>query len=161
MNMFLKSAIVLLSIIFSIISAACKSHLATSSQHYQDIQYLCSIYIAAGSVDYEVTVVTTPSSGPFLTNMVVEFLCLIDPTPPEPVTYSWEFQRNAQFSSSDLFAGQRLSHIQLFLSFRFIWYFCKIYSNDTLVAVGNKLVEYYGKLLLCCVVCAAVHAWLR
>ena len=105
------------------------------------------MYIAAGSVDYEVTVVTTPSSGPFLTNVVVEFLCLIDPTPPEPVTYNWEFQRNTQLLSSSLFTGQRFSSIQWDVSFRFIWYFCKVYSNDTLVAVGNKLVEYHGNYM--------------
>ena len=98
--------------------------------------------------DYEVTVLTNPSSGPFLTNTVVGFFCFVDPQPPDPVTYNWEFQRNAEFSISDLFPGQNLSHIQLYLSFRFIWFFCKVYSNDTLVAVGSKLAEYHGKSLV-------------
>ena len=87
---------------------------------------------------------TIPSTGPFLTERNVEFFCHVDPQPPEPVIYNWEFQRNAQFSSSYLFTGQNLSHIQQYLSFRFIWFFCKVYSNGTLVAVGSKLAEYHG-----------------
>ena len=38
---------------------------------------------------YSVTIVTNPSKGPFNFEQTVQFSCLVEPTPPESVTYQW------------------------------------------------------------------------
>ena len=38
---------------------------------------------------YSVTIVTDPSKGPFKLEQSVQLSCLVEPTPPEPVTYQW------------------------------------------------------------------------
>ena len=38
---------------------------------------------------YSVTIVTNPSKSPFHFLQTVQFSCLAEPTPPEPVTYQW------------------------------------------------------------------------
>ena len=35
------------------------------------------------------TIVTNPSKGPFNFEQAMQFSCLVEPTPPEPVTYQW------------------------------------------------------------------------
>ena len=99
--------------------------------------------------------VTDPSSSPFQIERSVEFFCLpavAASQDTELLTYIWEFQRNSEFINSFFFSGQNLTHVQHYLSFRFIWFFCKVYSdrsNTHLVALGSKLAEYHGKLPPC------------
>ena len=38
---------------------------------------------------YSVQIITVPSQGPFQLEQQVQFSCVIDPTPPDPVTYQW------------------------------------------------------------------------
>lgn len=97
---------------------------------------------------------TNPSSSPFQTSLSsAEFFCLLEPEQNvnQPVVYDWKFQRNAQFSTSDRFNNQQnITHTQLYLSFRFIWFFCSTSFTDSnglpVTFTGNKLVEYQGML---------------
>ena len=39
---------------------------------------------------YSISIVTDQGQGPFRLGQPVQFSCVIDPTPPEPVTYQWK-----------------------------------------------------------------------
>ena len=47
------------------------------------------IAVCTDDIVYSVTIVTNPSKGPFHFEQTVQFSCLVEPTPPEPVTYQY------------------------------------------------------------------------
>ena len=72
---------------------------------------------------YTVTVITDPPSGPFLAGDQINFICHVDPLPPEPVTYSWHAMTNANGST---LPGQKTTHYTpSYGDLHFSWFFCK------------------------------------
>ena len=94
---------------------------------------------------YTVTVITDPPSGPFLAGNRIDFTCHISPLPPEPVTYSWHAMTNAYGPTT--LSGQNTTHYtpSIYRDLHFCWFFCKVFSNETLISVGRRLVEIHGK----------------
>ena len=95
---------------------------------------------------YDITVVTDPPSGPFLIGNRITFTCHVYPIPPEPVTYSWHAMKDAS-GPTTLSSGQNATHYtpSYYRDLHFSWFFCKVFSNESLIGVGRKLVEIHGK----------------
>ena len=94
---------------------------------------------------YTVTVITDPPSGPFLTGNRINFTCHVYPLPSEPVTYSWHAMTNA--NGPNTLSGQKTTQYtpSYWRDLHYSWFFCKVFSNETLISVGRRLVEIHGK----------------
>ena len=93
---------------------------------------------------YDITVITDPPSGPFLTGNRISFTCHVYPMPSEPVTYSWHAMKDA--GGPTTLTGQHTTHYTPhYRNLHFSWFFCKVFSNESLVGVGRRLVEIHGK----------------
>ena len=93
---------------------------------------------------YAVTVITDPPSGPFLIRNRITFTCHVYPMPPEPITYSWHAMRDARGPTT--LSGQNTTHYTPYESDpHFSWFFCKVFSNESLIGIGRRLVEIHGK----------------
>ena len=103
------------------------------------------VSLAPGSGGYSVTVVTDPRQGPFRLHTSVTLSCRVDPQPPGPVTYSW--RTSVQYSGiSTATATSPNTTFTVYYHHQHLgWYFCYAYSNDSLVGVGNTLVETQGQ----------------
>ena len=65
--------------------------------------------------------------------------------PPEPVTYSWHAMKDAYGPST--LTGQHTTHYTpYYRDLHFSWVFCKVFSNESLVGVGRRLVEIHCKI---------------
>lgn len=105
------------------------------------------LYVASLSVEgYEVTIMITPPMGPYQIGNTINLSCLIDPIPPDPVTYRWRvFQ---VFSSWDR-TGQNVSYtLSHYKDLRHPWLYCEVLSNMLPVTRGKKVIEVNGKLLI-------------
>jgi len=99
-----------------------------------------------------VSIVTEPRQGPFRIGQVVQFLCLIEPTPPDPVIYQWSYVEEIFSSGSS--TQQNISRTFGEEYLRYCWYFCEVSINKSLsIGSDSKLIELYGKyareLFLC------------
>ena len=94
-------------------------------------------------VRYDVTVITDPPHGPFLIDNRIDFTCHVHPMPPEPVTYSWHAVIDA--SGPSTLSGQNTTFTPYEWHLHFSWFLCKVFSNETLIGVGRRLVEIHGK----------------
>ena len=94
---------------------------------------------------YTITVIIDPPSGPFLAGNRIDFTCHVDPLPPEPVTYSWHAMTNGYGPIT--LSGQNTTHYtpSVYRDLHFSWFFCKVFSNETLISIGRRLVEIHGK----------------
>ena len=95
---------------------------------------------------YSVTIVTNPSKGPFNFEQTVQFSCLVEPPPPEPVTYQWS-------SREDYFGGytynsQSFNKTYYSRNLRYCWYSCRVFQNQTIIGSSDKFVEVQGEFLL-------------
>ena len=97
-----------------------------------------------GVKEYDVTVVTDPPCGPFLVGSEIEFTCHVDPAPPETVTYSWHAVKDAYGPTT--FSGHNTTrrYTPNYRDLHFSWFFCKVFSNGTLIDVGRRRVEIHG-----------------
>ena len=86
----------------------------------------------------------SPPVGPsYQTDHSIECSCFVNPAPPEPVTYQWVVPHLAgHFQRS----GQNISYIPYtYRDLRFLWFYCEVFSDATLVAEGKRLIEVHGK----------------
>ena len=98
---------------------------------------------------YEVTITLNPPTGPYRIGNTIRCSCFIDPIPdpPEPVTYRWDIPRH--LVGSFVSDGQNTSFSpDYYSSLHFMWIYCKVSSNSTLVAEGRKLINVHGR---CCI----------
>ena len=93
---------------------------------------------------YSVTIVTNPSKGPFHFEQTVQFSCLVEPTPPENVTYLWDTMNPV---CGDTYKSQNFSIYYYYYSLRYCWYFCEVFQNQTLIGSSDKFVEVQGEFL--------------
>ena len=97
-----------------------------------------------GGEQYTVTVTTDPPCGPFLAGNRINFTCHVSPLPSEPVTYSWHAMTEAY--GPNTLSGQNTTHYTpSYQDLHFSWFFCKVFSNESLIKVGRRLVEIHGK----------------
>ena len=102
--------------------------------------------IAVLGEEYTVIIATDPPSGPFLVNNEIEFTCLVDPTPPGTVTYSWHAVKEANGATtlSSVSAANTTRYTPTYSDLHISWFFCKVFSNGRQVAVGRKRTEIHG-----------------
>ena len=93
---------------------------------------------------YDVTVITDPPHGPFLIGNRINFTCHAYPMPPEPVTYSWHAVKRAS-GPSPLSRQSTTRYTPSYRDLHFSWFLCKVFSNESLIGVGRRLVEIHGK----------------
>ena len=93
---------------------------------------------------YDVTVITDPPSGPFLIESQINFTCHVHPMPPEPVTYSWHAVKDAN-GPTTLSSQKNTLYTPYYQDLHFSWFFCKVFSNESLIGVGRRLIEIHGK----------------
>ena len=96
----------------------------------------------AGEIIYSANITSDPPHGPFIPESSVTFSCLLDPLPPENVTYHWRVL-NRGYSSSES-SGQNISVYFNYGNFRFSWLFCNVLFNATQIASGQRQVELQG-----------------
>ena len=94
---------------------------------------------------YSVTIVTNPSKGPFNFQQTVQFSCLVEPTPPEPVTYQWNTME--RFSGGSTYNSQSFNRTYYSRNLRYCWYSCEVFQNLTLLGSSDKFVEVQGEFL--------------
>ena len=94
---------------------------------------------------YSVTIVTNPSKGPFHFQQTVQFSCLVEPTPPEPVTYQWNTIE--EYYGGSTYDSQNLSIAYYNRNLRYCWYLCRVFQNQTLIGSSDKFVEVQGEFL--------------
>ena len=101
------------------------------------------VYFAyIGSEDYHVTVATDPEEGPFQLESYVTLSCLVDPLPPDPITYTWHasdayiYSESTESPNATIYIRER--------NYRFSRIFCYVHSNSTRVGVGSIIVEAEG-----------------
>ena len=94
---------------------------------------------------YSVTIVTNPNKGPFKIYQAVQFSCLVEPTPPEPVTYQWSTVE--RFYRGSTYNSQSFNTSYSFYSLRYCWYSCQVFQNQTLIGSSDKFVEVQGEFL--------------
>ena len=95
---------------------------------------------------YSVTIVTNPSKGPFNFEQTVQFSCLVEPTPPEPVTYQWNTVDPV--CGEPTYNSQNFSIYYYYHRLRYCWYLCQVFQNQqTLIGFSDKFVEVQGEFL--------------
>ena len=93
--------------------------------------------------EYFVTIMTDPRQGPFRLDQTVDFSCVVEPAPPDSVTYHWRTVESVYGGST--FTQQNFSRTYNYNDLRYCWYFCEVMLNETLVGSANKLVEVSGE----------------
>ena len=116
---------------------------------------LCSCYIIiiiiSGIISstcdetYSVTIITDPGQGPFRLRQSVNFSCVVEPAPPDSVTYQWRTVEYVYGGSSFTQQNFRRTYYTQYL--RYCWYFCEVVLNQTLVGSASRLVEVTGELM--------------
>ena len=94
---------------------------------------------------YSVMIVTNPSEGPFKIAQIVRFSCLVEPTPPEPVTYKWSIMEN--YYGGSTYSSQNFTRYYYYHSLKYCWYSCQVFQNQTLIGSSDKFVEVQGEFL--------------
>ena len=107
------------------------------------LYYFQSVTVVLGE-QYDVTVITDPPSGPFLIRNQINFTCYVHPMPPEPVTYSWHAVKDAN-GPTTLSRQKNTLYTPFHRDLHFSWFFCKVFSNESLTGIGRRLVEIHGK----------------
>ena len=102
--------------------------------------------MCTGDEVYSVTIITSPSQGPFRISQIVNFSCLIEPTPPDLVTYQWRVLDNAGGGSTS--SSQNISRYYRFYSYylHYCWYSCEVSRNQTLLGSSRRVIEVHGEL---------------
>jgi hypothetical protein len=103
------------------------------------IMILCEVGVEGR---YSARIVTEPSQGPFRIGRTVQFSCLIEPTPPELVTYQWRAVEYLYGSSS--YTQQNLNVSYWRYSFHYCYYYCEVSMNETLLDSVSRIVQIQG-----------------
>ena len=101
----------------------------------------------AAEDSYSVQIFTVPSQGPFQLDQQVQFSCVIDPMPPDPVTYQWR-------NMTRLWGGNTYTqsfNVTYFSSdpyqFPSCYYSCEVPMNQTVIGSTSRLVQIQGELI--------------
>ena len=90
----------------------------------------------------DVTIVTNPRQGPFRLRQQYQFSCVVEPTPPEPVTYQWRYIEEAYSSST---TGQTFNRTYYYsYTNHYCYYFCEVSANQTLIGSAKRIIEVQG-----------------
>ncbi len=99
--------------------------------------------VTAEDTAYSVTITTVPSQGPFRIGQTVQFSCLIEPTPPDPVTYRWRIVEYARIGHTH--TQQNYSRSFYNRNLHYCYYLCEVSVNQTLLGSASRIVEVQGE----------------
>ena len=94
--------------------------------------------------EYSVTIVTSPEQGPFRLGQEVMYSCVVEPEPPEPVTYQWRSVEHIYGGAS--YSQQSFSRSYSIYTLRYCWYSCEVAMNETKLGFASTMVEIHGEL---------------
>ena len=91
-------------------------------------------------------IVTRPPQGPLRLGQTEQFTCEVDSLPIENLTFQW---RSVEYTSGgSSYFGQSVNKtFPNESTLRYVWFFCSILRNTTLLTSSDKLVEIRGKLI--------------
>ena len=92
-------------------------------------------------------IITVPSQGPFKLDQQVQFSCVIDPTPPDPVTFQWRRLTDVYGGSTytqQSFNATYSSHYPYQLPY--CYYSCEVLMNQTVIGSTRKIIQLQGEL---------------
>ena len=95
---------------------------------------------------YSVAIITDPRQGPFRLNQRVNFSCVVEPAPPDNVTYQWrtvEYPYGGRTYTRQNFSRTYYNYDNL----HYCWYFCDVLQNGTVIGSASRIVEVQGKFL--------------
>ena len=103
----------------------------------------CCLKLGDGAVSARI--VTRPPQGPFRLRQTVQFTCEVDTLPTETLTFQWRSIEDA--ASGYSYSGRTFNKtFTNRFTLRYVWFFCSILRNTTLLASSDKIVEFHGKL---------------
>ena len=104
----------------------------------------CCLKLGDGAVS--AWIVIRPPQGPFRLGQTVQFTCEVDSLPTENLTFQW---RSVEYTSGgSSYSGQSFNKtFTNKFTLRYVWFFCSILRNTTLLTSSDKLVEIHGKLI--------------
>ena len=109
------------------------------------IQYLGFSRGFSTDDEYSVSIITDSRQGPFRIDQRVSFSCVVEPTPPDNVTYQW---RTVDYPyGGSTYTQQNFSRSYYYSNLRYCWYFCDVLLNGTVLGSANRIVEVQGKFL--------------
>ena len=76
---------------------------------------------------YSVTIVTDPSKGPFKLEQSVQLSCLVEPTPPEPVTYQFTVGPLCRGFRGFPYNSQKIYIHYYYSNLSYCWFFVKFF----------------------------------
>ncbi len=84
-------------------------------------------------------IVTNPRNSPFRIDSRVECTCEVDPAPTQQLIHKWRTVDNIYGGLA--YTLQSFSTTFSRRTFRYCWYFCSAFDNQTILGSANKLVE--------------------
>ena len=101
-------------------------------------------YLLSHVDGYEVEIVLDPENGPYLIGNSIDCYCFVVPTPPGSITYQWNVP-GLYYSYQNI--GQNFSYTPYEVDLHYLHFYCKVFSNSTIVAQGKRMIEVYGEWL--------------
>ena len=92
-----------------------------------------------GFGSYSVSIITEPSQGPFRVGQDVQFMCQVDPTPPDPVTYQWRTVEDVYFGGGSSTQQNLSRSYHYHYSLRYCYYYCQASVNQTFLGSASKV----------------------
>lgn len=102
------------------------------------------LYITATNEEYTVSIITNPTQGPFRIYQPVNFSCVVEPGPPDAITYQWKTVDRLDGQST--YTTQNFSLSYNYNNLRFCWYFCEASANLTKLGYANRVIEIQGNV---------------
>ena len=109
----------------------------------QQLVSMCTVHT---DTVYTASVVTDPPRGPHLIRSTISLTCLIQPQPPEGVTYQW---RDYFVYTSPVVANSSLPYATTSIRIGHphkARYYCQVYYRNILLASGSTVITVQGKL---------------
>ena len=73
------------------------------------------------------------------------FSCLVEPTPPGPVTYQWRVVNNVYGYVRSIWSQNFSDWYSRYDHLQYAYYFCLVSVNDIPVGSASKMAEIQGK----------------
>ena len=75
----------------------------------------------------------------------MNFSCVVEPAPPDHVTYQWRSVESIYGGSTS--TQQNWPRYYHYDYLHYCWYFCDVLLNDTVLGSANRIVEVQGKFI--------------
>ena len=96
-------------------------------------------------------IINVPSQGPFKLDQQVQFSCVIDPTPPDPVTYQWRRLTDLDVYGGNTYTQQSFNttyYSHEIYQLPYCYYSCEVLMNQTVIGSTRKIIQLQGEIRL-------------